>query len=248
MELVFLKFRIIVFGGCSCLMIQFAAAPKYALNTYAVVPADNFLMAVIFAAHEYLYMFHIWSHQASSIVLCEVFAHTYTEIIKEMTTVLERLIAQGKHVYVPEPLTSRHNSGNSYRESSSDYELRKRQSRRKNMRNRRMSDEEHLQRHIQISEETQAKITKRYLDPTTKVPGTEYDIMTLLNDYKSLMLATSAFNSWAGRLQGGTTGSNYGQFVSDVFMMIQLLKEPETDLMAVFFFMEVSYLDKCANI
>lgn len=32
--------------------------------------------------------------------------------------------------------------------------------------------------------------------------------------------------------------SNYSQFISDVFMMIQLLKEPETDLMAVFFFME----------
>lgn len=217
-------------------MIQFAAAPKYALNTYAVVPADNVVMAIIFAAHEYLYIFHIWCHQASSIVLCEVFAYTYTEMMKEMTRILQQLISQGKPVHVPDPLTSRHNSGNSYRENSSDSDFRKL---RKNMQNRRMSDEEHLQRHIQIKVETQAKIIKRYLDPTTKVPGTEYDIMTLLKDYKCLMLSTTAFNTWAGRLQGGTTGSNYGQFVSDVFMMIQLLKEPETDLMAVFFFMEV---------
>lgn len=228
-----------MFVGCGALMVQFASAPKYALNTYAVVPSDNWILAFIFAAHEYLYMFHIWSHQASSIVLCEVFAFSYTHIIREMTVVLESLILQGRPVEVEStPKSSRKvfsSAKSGHKERNSRY--------RRNPQHRRLSVEEQSQRHFEISEETNSRIVKRDLDPSTKVPGTEYDIMTLLNDYKKLMLSTTSFNKWAGLLQGGTTASNYGQFISDVFMMIQLLKEPETDLMAVFFFME----DACAG-
>lgn len=228
-----------MFVGCGALMVQFASAPKYALNTYAVVPVDNWIMAFIFAAHEYLYMFHIWSHQASSIVLCEVFACSYMHIIREMTVVLESLILQGRPVEVESTQSSNtkvfSSKRSGHREVNSRY--------RKNPQHRRLSEEQHSRRHFEVSEDINSRILKRYLDPHTKVPGTEYDIMALLSDYKKLMMSTTAFNKWAGLLQGGTTASNYGQFISDVFMMIQLLKEPETDLMAVFFFME----DACAG-
>lgn len=203
-------------------MVQFASAPKYALNTYAIVPYDNILLAFIFAAHEYLYMFHIWCHQASSIVLCEVFAVSYTVIIKEMTSVLERLIEQGHPVELPTDRTS------ATPKAQVDIHFRRGES---------------YQKHNEITNATRSKIIKRNLNVNTKVPGTRYDMKTLVADYKKIMFAAQQFNNWAGFLQGGTTGSNYGQFISDVFMMIQLLKEPETDLMAVTFFLE----DACAG-
>ncbi len=145
-----------------------------------------------------------------------------------MTVVLQRLIGLGKPVIreKQEPSSRRTSqiSANMHRNST-------------------RSDEEQRGKHSEISEKVKSKIAQRYLDPKTKVPGTEYDITTLLGDYEKMMMSTTAFNSWAGRLQGGTTGSNYGQFVSDVFMMIQLLKEPGTEFMDVFFFME----DACAG-
>lgn len=50
------------------------------------------------------------------------------------------------------------------------------------------------------------------------------------------MLATREFNKWIGRIIAGIVAALYAQFVTDVFMMIQLLKEPETDFMAVCFY------------
>jgi len=57
------------------------------------------------------------------------------------------------------------------------------------------------------------------------------------------MIAFHQFNAWAGKLMGGSMLCNCGQFVSDVFMMIQLLKEPDIDLLGVAFFVE----DACAG-
>lgn len=213
-------FRTIVFIGCGALMIQFASAPKYALNTYAVVPLENFFVALIFAAHEYLYMFHIWSHQASSIVLCEVFACSYTHIIREMRSVLESLILEGQVVEQEQVKSSHsrrmskttHSRGeNTPQFSGAGYRLRNR---------RRMSKEEQHQRHEELSTEIESKIVKRHLDPTTKAPGTEYDIMTLLADYKKLMISANAFNSWAGLLQGGTTARFYTDFMNGILLEI----------------------------
>ncbi len=52
------------------------------------------------------------------------------------------------------------------------------------------------------------------------------------------MFAAREFNNWAGKCMGGTTMTNYAQFIVDVFIMIQLLKEPEPDYLGVFFFFE----------
>jgi len=57
------------------------------------------------------------------------------------------------------------------------------------------------------------------------------------------MIASHQFNAWAGKLMGGSMLCNCGQFVSDVFMMIQLLKDPDIDLLGVAFFVE----DACAG-
>lgn len=67
------------------------------------------------------------------------------------------------------------------------------------------------------------KPIRRYLNPTSKAPGTRYDILGLINDYRNIMLCVNEHNKWIGRLMGGAQAANYAQFVSDVFMMIQVL-------------------------
>jgi len=207
----------IVSAGCMALGIQFLIAPKYAANTYAFFIYDHWILRVIFCAHEVVFVYHIWIYQACSIILCEVFANSYTHMMNELTIVFKQLIDLGVRQHPTE------DEGNYLQEHEHQHQRRKQSAASKSFKNK--------------------YITKRRLDPRTKVPGTEYDIMTLLHDYEKMTLATNAFNSWAGKLMGGIMGSNYSQFVSDVFMMIQLLKEPETDMLAVFFYVD----DACAG-
>jgi hypothetical protein len=66
-----ITFRVIIFVGCAAIAIQFLGAPKYALNIFAAFEVDNWLLRAIFAVHEYFYIYHIWNHQACSIILME---------------------------------------------------------------------------------------------------------------------------------------------------------------------------------
>lgn len=195
-------------AGALSIWVQFLTFPKYAAYIYAVVPWDNWFLRILFCTHEMIYVTHVWVHQAWSIVLCEVFANSYTHIVNEMTSVLRKLIDLGTRYKEASP----HKSNGRQAAMSSKSE--------------------------QLKSFKRKYIWKRKLNPETKVSGTDYDIMTLLWDYQRLMLATNSFNSWCGLLMGGTMGSNYSQFVSDVFMMIQLLKEPDVDTLGVFFYAE----------
>lgn len=58
----------------------------------------------------------------------------------------------------------------------------------------------------------------------------------LMLDYKKIMLATSSFNDFVGKWMGGIVLTLYVQFVSDVFIMVQLLKQTGIDFLAVSFF------------
>ncbi|CAL8091343.1 unnamed protein product [Orchesella dallaii] len=209
---------IIVSAGCCALGIQFYMAPKYAANTYGFFLFDHWILRIFFCIHEVVFVYHIWVYQACSIILCEMFASSYTHIMRELTKTFKQLIDLGVRQC---PITETEETGVLHQQQ--------RQLRRNNS---------------AASKSFKNKfISKRRLDPKTIVPGTSYDIMTLLKDYEKMTLATNAFNSWAGLLMGGIMGSNYSQFVSDVFMMIQLLKEPETDMLAVFFYAD----DACAG-
>jgi len=95
----------------------------------------------------------------------------------------------------------------------------------------------------QNSRTSQRFLPDRVVDLKATARGTEYTILGLLEDYKSVMLGAKEFNSLVGRVMAGTNISNYGQFISDVFIMIQLLKEPETDIFAVMFF----FYDACSG-
>lgn len=141
-------------------------APKYAANIYAVVPVDYWFLRIIFCIHEVCYVYHIWIFQACSIILCEVYASSYTHITREMTATMEKLIDLG----------SRENQD--CLPSCDGKEL----------------------RHDASFMFKRKCIWKRKLDPNTKVPGTQYNISTLLDDYERMVLATNAFNSWCGRL------------------------------------------------
>jgi hypothetical protein len=180
--------------------VQFFSSPKYALNTYAVVPIDPWPLRIIFAMHEYVYIFHIWVHQASSIVLCEVFAVTYTHIIRAITDVMRRLSEEGELKEMP--LLDLDEFKRS-RRGSSAVKKDNLKRRKRNSRPRSAFEEEQITMFI----------PDRILDPQTIAPGTEYTIMSLLHDYKKVMMVSREFNNWAGKLMGGTTMSNYGQVI-----------------------------------
>lgn len=190
-------------SGCLAILIQFQIAPKYAANLYAVIPWDSWYLRILFCLHEMSYVYHIWIFEAWSIIVCELYASSYTRIVREMTSVLEKLIELG----VTEEVIDEHSiSGESEKDSRKAKAF------------------------------MEKFIWKRRLNPKTKVPSTDYDIMSLLHDYEKLTIATNFYNSWVGRLSGGIMCSNYSQFISDVFMIFQLLKEPETDFLAIFFY------------
>lgn len=63
---------------------------------------------------------------------------------------------------------------------------------------------------------------RRKLDPSLRANGTSYDILGLINDYRKIIICVNEHNKWIGKLMGGAQAANYAQFVSDVFMMIQV--------------------------
>jgi len=207
-----------VLVGCGACLLQFLQTQKFVMYTYAMFPYENLFWLTVFGIHEYFYMFHIWVHQASSIVLCEVFSVTYTNIIREMAETMKLLSVGGslKQFRLDEDeLKATHSDQGDKRSSA-----------------------------IQTKPQRRRQfVPDRTLDANSTAPGTKYTIITLLQDYKKVMIAAKEFNAWVGKIMAGTNMSNYGQFISDVFMMIQLLKEPETDLLSVLFFFE----DACAG-
>lgn len=66
------------------------------------------------------------------------------------------------------------------------------------------------------------KTARRILHVKTKAPGTRYDILGLISDYRNIILCVNEHNKWIGKWMGGAQAANYAQFVSDVFIMIQV--------------------------
>lgn len=65
-----------------------------------------------------------------------------------------------------------------------------------------------------------------------------YGIDGLILDYKKLMLISELLNSWCSYRIIGIHTIGYCQFITDVFIMIQLAKLPHTDWVAVMWFGE----------
>lgn len=89
------------------------------------------------------------------------------------------------------------------------------------------------------------RVPYKYLDPKAKAPGTKYDILTLIHDYRRIMVAAQSHNRWIGKLMGGAQAANYAQFVSDVFMLIQLLKESDVDYFGLSFYVMDAIFGMC---
>ncbi|CAL8142555.1 unnamed protein product [Orchesella dallaii] len=79
---------------------------------------------------------------------------------------------------------------------------------------------------------------KMYLNPKKISPGTEYNIERLIFDYKQLILISDRFNEWVAYKVLAVHGCSYCQFISDVFVAIQVLKLPGTGFMDVWFYLE----------
>ncbi|XP_035705858.1 uncharacterized protein LOC118435003 [Folsomia candida] len=65
-----------------------------------------------------------------------------------------------------------------------------------------------------------------------------YNVYDVIADYKKLMLASDLLNSWCSYRIIGIHTIGYSQFITDVFIMIQLAKLPNTDWSAVMWFGE----------
>lgn len=89
------------------------------------------------------------------------------------------------------------------------------------------------------------RVPKKYLDPRTKAPGTHYDIQLLIHDYRRIMVAAQSHNRWIGKLMGGAQAANYAQFVSDVFMFIQLIQEADVDYFGLSFYVMDAIFGMC---
>jgi len=243
-----------VFTGTFALSIQFFFTPKYALNTYAVMPDswDTWWLQIIFCLHECLFMYHAYAYQACTMVVAESMSTSYQHLLEEMTKVLYKLIEIGEersYGRVANVETSNKESNKSNKEGGSepgepatnargyvprrpsltDYQEEEagdeqsqgvpkgKKVRRSAYRRQIMNDGGGLG-----SGMYRKQARRRYLDPKTKAPGTDYDIESLIKDYRKIMIASTEHNKWIGKLMGGAQAANYAQFVSDVFMMIQV--------------------------
>jgi hypothetical protein len=82
------------------------------------------------------------------------------------------------------------------------------------------------------------KETKISMPKNPNVIYSEYLMDEIISDYKKLMLCSDLLNSWCSYRIIFIHTIGYCQFITDVFIMIQLLRLPEMDLTAVMWFGE----------
>ncbi|CAL8125483.1 unnamed protein product [Orchesella dallaii] len=217
------RMNFVIYGGVCivgtfALAVQFFTTPKYALNTYAIIPADTLPLRIIFCIHECLFMCHGYAYQAFTMVLAEAYAVSYQHLLEEMNKALGSIIAisagsneDGDMILDKTPFKKASNDSTEtiYHNNSKP---------------------------VPVSKINMCRLSSKPVNPNITAPGTEYDIKKLLHDYKRVMISAQFHNQWIGMVMGIPEGINYGQFVSDVFMLIQLLKEAETDYFGVFFY------------
>ncbi|ODM89434.1 hypothetical protein Ocin01_17248 [Orchesella cincta] len=84
----------IILVGCSCLMIQYFADPKYCTFTYSLLKSDNQFLRIVFGAHEFLFMLLAWNAYAASCSLCILQGITLSNTITKMTSQLNTLFSK----------------------------------------------------------------------------------------------------------------------------------------------------------
>ncbi|CAL8125485.1 unnamed protein product [Orchesella dallaii] len=216
------KINTLIYGGIIhigtiAFAVQFFFTPKYALNTYAIVPADTIPLQIFFCFHEMCFMWHSYAYQASAMVLAESYATSYQHILEEMNKALDSIIGSAQ--------VDLHTTKNSQDKVTH-----------KKMKTatRNVNSNQQLRQALMTNA---FRSTSKPIDLNITAPGTEYDIQTLLVDYKRVMISSMFHNQWIGLVMGPAEAFNYAQFVADVFMLIQLLKEPDTDFFGVFFYL-----------
>jgi hypothetical protein len=259
-----MNYRFVVFTGTFALSIQFFFTPKYALNTYALIPdsLDFWWMQIIFCLHECMFMYHAYAYQACTMVVAESKSTSYQHLLEEMTKAVYKLIEVGENRsyaqrespilpsrkettleelaemttapsvnsrgFKPRESISEDNGVTEGDKSNGTTEGRLSADKKTQIQKPKKVRRSAYRRQIMDdggglgSGNHHKQARRRYLNPKTKAPGTDYDIETLIRDYRKIMIASNEHNKWIGKMMGGAQAANYAQFVSDVFMMIQV--------------------------
>ncbi|CAL8142560.1 unnamed protein product [Orchesella dallaii] len=187
---------IIVWFGCSCLVLQFYADPKYCVFTYSIFELDTWYLRIIFCAHEFFFMLHAWCNMTSSGSLCTFQGIVLANLINRMTEAIEAL-------------TQKQVQCRNKRETGKHF----------------------------MNETTKKRNGGILHHPNLRL---NYDIEKLILDYKKLMLISDRFNSWVSYKIVFLHTCGYCQFISDVFVAMQILKMPDTGFADVWFYIEDS--------
>lgn len=199
----------IVVVGSAAMLFQYLAAPKYCIFTYSAIAEDTTTLYILFGAHELLFIFHGWQFYGGIIYVSSCFGAELIHCISTLASVLQALP------------TSSHGNGERNRF------LKSRSAR--NSVHSKGRDQQRNTTLYQLDEQLQMKRMKSSL-----VTALE-DIMI---EYKKLIIWSDRINEYASYNFLTIHGLAYCQMVSDVFVMIQLLRMPETDVVSIIFFAE----------
>jgi len=162
-------------------------------------------MQIIFCLHESFFVYQGYAYQACVMVVGQSMATSYQHILEGMTKTLYTLIELGEFQHSSDRLEFKSNdnssSNNRHRHGDGNdndiYALEALGSGSSSETNNRKNNRVRF-KDILASGGSRGKSTELYLDPSTKSPGTEYDIETLITDYRRVMVASNASNAWIG--------------------------------------------------
>jgi hypothetical protein len=213
-----ISIRFILIAGCIIIAVQFVAAPKYSVYTYAAFEEDNWVLLAIFTCHETIFMWQAWTMYLSIVTISSINAIEFYGLLNEMTRTMASLKKTSYSHYSSDAksFTLKPDNGVASSANLSKNEVKVVSLAKESL-------------HVESVREESCSFPLNHRYTSSE---------QLIQDYVKLMLASDLLNKWCSYRIIGVHTIGYCQFVADVFMMIQLLRLPEMDLPAVLWFGE----------
>lgn len=192
------------------MLFQYLAAPKYCVFTYSAIPQDTLPLYILFGAHELVFIFHGWQFYGGIIYVSSCFGAELIHCINTLTEVLQQ-ISSARGTLGKQNRFIKKRAGESSTQLGS-----------------------HHVDTLEVSlggfhEQVHVRVFKNDIVSSIE------DIML---EYKKLTIWSDRINDYASYNFLTIHGLAYCQMVSDVFVMIQLLRMAETDVVSIIFFAE----------
>lgn len=203
--------------GILAVIVQYDAAPKYCVFAYSMITYEDDFLKFIFGAHEALFLAHAWIVYGSVIYVSSVLGAELTYNLDSLKQVMEVFVDKAQTQYYRN-LDRQHSElrerqfSSSPSSSSSSYSLSASDKKRSGM--------------------------SSVLKMEMSLRQVRYNPMSLITDYAHVHMVVTQINNFAAYNFLYMHGCSYVQMVSDVFQMIQILRGPEADFLAVMFFVE----------